>query len=212
MTEIPKPRFGIGDRVYFASWSTKEESLPCPDCAGTQKWKVVMASGELETSCQRCTGYMANLPKSRVTVPEVQSIIVRGMRFSSHTWGQENVWEYSSQTQGGQIVTDSTAHATYDSAMEEAKIRAAESQRKYEEKNAEQIKRERNLAPLAFMDAEKQVLKESEFDSRYKYDQLQHSIKNMHTELEYSFPNLKNSDWLEIQRYLLKDECFEQED
>jgi hypothetical protein len=64
-TPAPTPRYAIGDKAFVADYGTAEERVVCPDCGGTKKVKVVLASGEeLEARCQHCsvgfesTGYV----------------------------------------------------------------------------------------------------------------------------------------------------------
>lgn len=52
----PKPKFKIGDRVWYATTREKSEKAPCPDCLGKGKWPIKSPIGEdFEIDCPRCT-------------------------------------------------------------------------------------------------------------------------------------------------------------
>jgi hypothetical protein len=57
MSDLPTPKYRIGQTVWFAATRSTTATLPCPDCLGKKVWKVEMPSGAtLETPCQRCQG------------------------------------------------------------------------------------------------------------------------------------------------------------
>lgn len=50
-----KLRFEIGDVVYVARLETEEEQLPCPDCGGTLRVRVLLYNGvEHSIACEAC--------------------------------------------------------------------------------------------------------------------------------------------------------------
>lgn len=55
-------KYNIGDVVYWATTVTEKRTRPCPDCAGTKKWKAASpAGGEYEFACPRCaSSYISN--------------------------------------------------------------------------------------------------------------------------------------------------------
>ena len=56
MSDLPTPRFQIGQTVWMPVTEATSEQLPCPDCLGSQTWKVLTPAGtEMTTRCQRCT-------------------------------------------------------------------------------------------------------------------------------------------------------------
>lgn len=59
---VIETKYSVGDVVYWATTVTEKRTRPCPDCAGTKKWKAVSpAGGEYEFACPRCaSGYYAN--------------------------------------------------------------------------------------------------------------------------------------------------------
>lgn len=56
MSDLPVPKFKIGQRVFYIVNGSTKEQLPCPDCLGSRKWKVTTPAGvEMETNCLRCS-------------------------------------------------------------------------------------------------------------------------------------------------------------
>lgn len=53
---VIQTKYSIGDVVYWATTITEKRTRPCPDCAGTKKWKALSpAGGEYEFACPRCS-------------------------------------------------------------------------------------------------------------------------------------------------------------
>jgi hypothetical protein len=79
--DFPLPKYRTGQTVYRASVSHETEMLPCPDCLGTRKWKVLTPAGaELSTDCIRCCshGEIRGVPSLRRAIwkPQVQSLTI----------------------------------------------------------------------------------------------------------------------------------------
>ena len=52
---MKKPKYNIGDKVWVASVSTQETTIPCPDCLGEKVWYVTTPSGEtFDSPCGTC--------------------------------------------------------------------------------------------------------------------------------------------------------------
>jgi hypothetical protein len=67
MTDLPTPRYRIGDVVYRATTEAITERMPCPDCLGERKWRATAPNGiEHTVACPRCSmsygGLADNLP------------------------------------------------------------------------------------------------------------------------------------------------------
>lgn len=63
MTDLPVPKFTIGQTVYQPRTTATEAQLLCPDCLGTRKWSVTTPGGAVfEARCQRC-GRESSLPR-----------------------------------------------------------------------------------------------------------------------------------------------------
>jgi hypothetical protein len=65
MTNIPTPRYAIGDTVFVGNTEQRRTKHACPDCLGTGKWEVTTpAGGKFSAVCLRCSGYSrpADLP------------------------------------------------------------------------------------------------------------------------------------------------------
>ncbi|WP_449411038.1 hypothetical protein [Methylobacterium komagatae] len=69
--DFPTPKYRRGQVVFYATVEHSREMLPCPDCLGSRKWKIVTPAGsELEADCQRCGHYseIRGVPSLRYTV------------------------------------------------------------------------------------------------------------------------------------------------
>ncbi|UIJ43762.1 hypothetical protein LZK98_11735 [Sphingomonas cannabina] len=56
-SDMPTPRYKIGDKVWYASTNAAGSAFNCPDCNGTGKWKAVSPAGtEADIACPRCDG------------------------------------------------------------------------------------------------------------------------------------------------------------
>jgi hypothetical protein len=50
-----EPKFKLGDTVYMASYDLAEKTIVCPDCLGSAKVKVTLATGEeIMIECGAC--------------------------------------------------------------------------------------------------------------------------------------------------------------
>lgn len=56
LTEVPTPKYKIGDVVWLGSTECDVAQFPCPDCKDTKKWTITTPGGGVyETTCQRCS-------------------------------------------------------------------------------------------------------------------------------------------------------------
>jgi len=124
MTALPTPKFAMGDVVFYPSIGTKVEALPCPDCLGTRRWKVVTPAGvEMETECQRCMGWgrPADLPKPerQVAYPVVSRLTVGKIEVTTHPWAGSDHVRYMANETGvgsGSIYDESKLCASEEAA------------------------------------------------------------------------------------------------
>lgn len=66
MTELPVPKFKIGDRVFMSSYDRGEKYITCPDCGGSQKVRMILADDtEIHIECGGCDpgGYRGSTGK-----------------------------------------------------------------------------------------------------------------------------------------------------
>jgi hypothetical protein len=77
------PKYKIGQKVFRGLASKSVEILPCPDCAGTLKWRAISpAGGEFEIPCPRCDQWSSVLPplKTLTWKPYVKTLTISSVR------------------------------------------------------------------------------------------------------------------------------------
>lgn len=131
-TEI-KTKFAVGDVVYAASVDRETKRLPCPDCKGSRKWKVVSPAGaEHEIGCPRCsTNYMANSDLRltyTVATPRVRKLTIGSVEYRSvGIGGGPAETRYMCRETGvgsGQVYSDDDLHSSEEAAMARAEVKA----------------------------------------------------------------------------------------
>lgn len=137
-SDLPTPKYSIGQTVWHPTIAQTVEPLPCPDCFGSKKWAVTTPAGlEMETPCQRCsaryTSGVGDLPKPERIVFKAgtERLTVGGIRAGtqgmSHYGG--NGIEYMCRETGigsGSVYTEDKLHETEEAALTVATIQAAE--------------------------------------------------------------------------------------
>lgn len=58
MTDLPTPRFKIGDMIWTSGFTTKMKSRKCPECDGKGEWECTSPAGnKLTFTCPMCKPY-----------------------------------------------------------------------------------------------------------------------------------------------------------
>lgn len=136
-TDLPTPKYRIGQTVWHPQIDRSVEALPCPDCMGAKKWKVVTPAGlEMETPCQRCAlsyGRIADLPRPERVVfkASARQLTIGGVRAGTPGMSHygDNGIEYMCQETGvgsGTVYTEDKLHETEETALAVATIQAGE--------------------------------------------------------------------------------------
>ncbi|MGA0564137.1 hypothetical protein ACO2RV_16960 [Ancylobacter sp. VNQ12] len=160
MDTLPTPKFAIGDIVFYPSFGTRIEALPCPDCLGTRRWKVVTPAGaELDTECQRCMGWgrPADLPKPerQVAYPIVSRLTVGKIEVTTHPWEGRDPVRYMACETGvgsGSIYDESRLCASEEAA--EAVAQAMANAKTIEIAERPEATRDFKLSSLTLKDAD----------------------------------------------------------
>lgn len=80
MTDLPIPKYAIGDIVYKPGITGTNEKLPCPDCLGEKAWKLLTPTGiEHTLACPRCSDAYSSLGDNipSLTIRREQSTVAR---------------------------------------------------------------------------------------------------------------------------------------
>lgn len=183
-TSLPTPKFTIGDVVYWPTTETTKEPMPCPDCLGTRRWKVITPAGtEMEAECQRCTGFgrIADLPKPErlVSKPSVRRLTVGMITATTHaSFNGKDLVEYMcSETGigGGSVYRESMLFSTEAEAMAAATAKAEKRTAEYAA--APRAMEERKLENLTIKDADIEATQSSRWNAWYAYRRLKEDIE-----------------------------------
>lgn len=136
MTEIPTPRFKVGDTIWYADIERVRKQHPCPDCLGSKVWRAVTPAGsEIEFPCLRCSpGFNRNdeIPSleysefvARPVPMTIASIEVRTGTFAHDDW-RSNITYFNQDGCCGTTIAEHRAFASEEDAMISARLKAAE--------------------------------------------------------------------------------------
>jgi hypothetical protein len=150
----PTPKYQIGDRVLVAHWTTDEVREVCPDCGGTRKVKVVLASGEeLEARCQHCSvGFQsAGYVTRSVYVPRVWHGTVGSIKIDTH---DEDPVRYMLEETGVGTGSIHSEKNLFDNAEDAtaAATRKAKRQQEQIQKSNEERRAKRRLSDLRYQE------------------------------------------------------------
>lgn len=139
LTEMPVPKYTIGQEVWFPSIERTTRQLPCPDCLGSQKWTVTTPAGTLLTcKCLRCSGYYSDLttpahqrlPSLKIEdwVPAVRSLTIGSIQVDTAAHWYEKV-RYMCRETGvgsGSVYDESNLFISREEAEIVANLKAAD--------------------------------------------------------------------------------------
>lgn len=160
---IPAPKFGIGDKVFFANAITTQTRLPCPDCLESRKWKAIAPSGvEVEMECPRCArnSYDGALSlRVMKFTPEVRRMTIGLVRIEASSDGSLRV-EYMCEETGvgsGSIFREEQLYADEAEAKLAADAYCAERQAEWDSKP--QMADAKARAAMGYFDAVRSAMR-----------------------------------------------------
>lgn len=179
--DLPKPKYAIGDVVYWPSTTRDVEDLPCPDCLGTKKWKVVTPAGtEMEAECQRCArGGFRDIPRPQRVVyrPSVRRLTIGSIRIDTAASETRECVEYMCRETGigsGSIYRESNLFRTEaeaeTAAQSEAMVRTAQEDEK------PQALAVRKISHLTLLSALIDEAWHQKWDAWYSYNRLKEDV------------------------------------
>ena len=184
-TDIPTPKFRIGQQVFHPSTYGATGQYPCPDCLGSGKWKVTTPAGsEMATGCQRCGSYSSSdIPslKYRTWKGSVQSLTIGSVQINtaageSH-WQRDPV-QYMCRETGigsGTIYDERKLFETEEEAQQIANAQAAEANSK-ESATPKRLEMER-VSHLHLEAAHLDAFKNGLWQSWYRYRDLREKLE-----------------------------------
>lgn len=148
-SDIPVPKYRVGDIIFAAGCKQVQEAVTCPDCLGQRKWLVRTPGGEqFEVPCGRCASSYTQLPGITATnfVPEPRTICIRSIEARSckrHSAEEgPSVTYFNGDNCCGTTIEESKAFATRDEALPASVSLAAEMLASWKERNSKQVNRE----------------------------------------------------------------------
>lgn len=120
-----KPKYDIGDVIYWATSRNEEQVIECPDCKGSGQLTVIFADGEqVSVACANCAwGY--DPPTGRVRywghIERVESGAISGMEIDTEVTYKVRCEPYSSYY----CIKEAEAYDSKEEAQEQAVILAA---------------------------------------------------------------------------------------
>lgn len=177
-SDLPTPKFRIGQTVYYQDTDKVVEQLDCPDCLGTKKWRVDLPSGEAhDVACQRCCGGMTysradELPTLNYEVfkPVARPFLIANVEAKARGWHGEKAPEVRYGNSDSQWRDEPYLFADEADALALAVISAAGQNAKAEAK-AERIQL-RNIGALKFDEARYDQFSNGLWNAWYAYRDL----------------------------------------
>lgn len=119
-SDLPEPKFRVGQTVWYANTDNREAKRDCPDCLGERSWRVTTpGGGDYDVPCQRCaSGYMTRrhdevLPLAyRVAVAAPRCFTIKSVEVRSYSEGPSIY--YDGRGEGGLFATEEEAQKASD--------------------------------------------------------------------------------------------------
>lgn len=203
-TDLPTPKYRIGDAVWAARCEREKTVLPCPDCLGSKKWELRTPAGAvIEVGCQRCAGdYLNNEKLSLVRwrfAPSAQRLTIGSVRLdTANSYGDKI--EYMCVETGvgsGSIYGETKLFATEQDAIAAATISAGIANDKIDAEP--EAVRQAIYSGFRFVAAHLKAHNDAVWDAWYAYRRLREDLEELLQEDEKS-GGLSEGDWRESVR------------
>ena len=135
-------RFNIGDTVYWATYQRREEWIPCPDCGGTRRVRVILHDNDEQSiDCATCSrGYEP--PTGKVVTWEFSKAVSKGTILGVEISAGRTEWRVSPHY----IVKDVEVFTTEEDALLRAEELAVEANEEEQRRIAQKEKPNRSWA------------------------------------------------------------------
>lgn len=183
-SDLPEPKFAVGQTVWRAGISYRDEQLPCPDCLDTRKWIVTTPAGQTyEAKCQRCQGGLVythadSIPslRYRVAVPNPTSLEIVSVEVRSKgTWAKPEITYWGP----GNGSAEDAVYGSREEALAVSEIMAAK--QNDEERAKPEFLEQKNIGDLKFEDAHLDRFKNGLWHAWYAYNDV---IEKLDSHLE----------------------------
>ena len=167
MSDLPVPKYAIGQTVFFATTMPSSEDHECPDCLGTGRWDLKAPSGyESHLNCPRCQGQRRlKLHSVQAHVPKITIASVRiDTAPRDRNDPRDEPVTYMTTTSGsGTVYRESRLFVDEADARKTAELLALKARQRLDESNSDRD-RDRAFFHLSMSDA---AVKKAE-DAKYK--------------------------------------------
>lgn len=140
-------KFNRGDTVYYGTVNSIGHAIICPDCLGTKEWLVKTPAGqEFKTPCGTCTQGWETLGtiNNWECIPHVEKLTIGSVRID--TADRENPIAYMCTETGvgsGTVYNEKDLFLSELEALAYATTKASSQQNNSDERNLEQIRKNR---------------------------------------------------------------------
>ena len=116
-SDLPEPKFRVGQTVWYAETKRVARTLPCPDCLGAKTWRVeTPAGGDYEVPCQRCCGgytytHHDEIAPLRYEEAEANPRSFVVTKVGIDNWGDGPKVTYDGRNEGSLFATEEEARA-----------------------------------------------------------------------------------------------------
>ncbi len=182
-TELPVPKFAIGQSVYRHQIDTVTDSYPCPDCLGEREWTVTTPTGTvLKTACQRCSNpYQTTYPSIRFSkyAASVRRLTIGSIRTDTAPYRAHEAVSYMCHETGigsGSVYYERDLFATEEEARHAADVEASIKNSEAEQK-PERITQKR-LSDFTVKDAALKAANDEVWQAWWAYTRLREDFED----------------------------------
>ena len=132
MSDLPTPRYRIGDLVYRPQITATTEALPCPDCLGERVWHATTPAGVTHLlDCPRCQNRYSSaadkLPPLKLQrwVANVEEIRIGSIEARTSDSYRDRITYMTTTTGSGSVYGERDIFPTREAAQQVAETQAA---------------------------------------------------------------------------------------
>lgn len=180
MSDLPSPKYHIGQSVYASREDTTVKQFPCPDCLGSGEWTITTPAGDtMKAACRRCSDPYSNdrdLLSLKYTehVPGFQGLTIGSVEIKTHDYdGNPSVRYMCRET--GSIWDEHRLHETSEMALAEATAKCDEANAKMA-LTPERTKAKR-LSAYRFAEGKFEISEHLIWDAWYAYRRLREDLE-----------------------------------
>lgn len=177
MIKVPKPKYNIGDVVYYPSTKRESKYVECPDCGGTKEWEIKTAKSTYKIPCQRCVHLVSGVYATEF-LPDVREITISGYSIDPAHRGDDLEVKY--HTRSGSSYAEKKLYTSKQVAMDLAEDEAKKDER--ERRDREDNEYKDRLWSMDIRDAQVEAALKKKNDAEDKYHKVLDTIEGLRDE------------------------------